>query len=318
MNRPLVTVLMPARNTARYIGEAIASVLKQSFTDFELLIINDGSTDNTVEIIAGFNDPRIRVFYQPPAGIAAALNKGLQLAKGELVARFDSDDICFPQRLEKQAAFLKSNPGYVLTGSDAEYITETGEHLFNFKCTGHTHEEIMQQLEVYCPFIHSSVMYRRMPVVSAGGYSPHAHQFEDYLLWVRLQHAGKYHNIPEPLLQVRFNTQSVTIDEKWRSRKFRRTKKEIIRHGFITEPEGKILKAELMKQDHPRIKAGAYEALCGKKFLLDNYKPAMARHHLGRAIRLFPLRADNYALYMLSFCPSRLLRWLHKQSPNKI
>lgn len=318
MHKPLVTVLMPARNTGLYIREAIESVLAQSFTDFELLIINDGSTDNTAAIIAGFSDPRIRLLQQPPQGIATALNWGLATAKGELIARFDADDICFPGRLAAQVEFLQSNPEYVITGSDAVYITEEGEHLFNFHCIGHSHEEIIRQIKVYCPFIHSAVMYRKDAVILAGGYSPYAHQFEDYLLWTRLQTAGKYYNIQEPLLKVRFNSQSVTIDEKWRSRRFRQLKREIIRSGDIAEKQGEVLKAELQRQDHPKLKAGAYEALCGKKFLLDSHQPVKARQHLRKAINLFPFRADNYALYMLSFFPSGIIRWLHHQSPNKI
>ncbi len=315
MTNVKVTVLMPAYNAVKYIGEAIQSVLSQTFTDFELLIINNGSTDDTANEIRQFNDPRIRMIEEQQAGIGFALNKGLREAKGEYIARFDADDICSEDRLEKQVIFLQNNTGYILCGSDAEYIAENGEHLFYFRCIGHTHEEIMQQLYVYCPFIHSSVMYRKDAVVKAGRYSTDAHNFEDYLLWVRLVKYGKYCNLPERLLKVRFNPSSVTIDEKWRGLRFRRLKRKIIHQGYVTPAEGEKLLSIIREQDNKKIKEGAYYALCGKKFLVNNHQPVKARSHLARAIRIHPLRADNYAFFMLSYLPKPFINWLHSKSP---
>src|SRR5664279_4302143 len=151
---PKVTVLMPVYNAADYIGEAIDSVLQQTFTDFELLIINDGSTDSTTQVIRSFNDARIILIDHPVNhGIAAALNTGLSKAKANYIARFDADDICFPGRLQEQTNFLDNHPDYVLTGSDAEYISENGGHLFYFKCFGYTNEQIIHKIYTYCPFI---------------------------------------------------------------------------------------------------------------------------------------------------------------------
>lgn len=308
---------MPAFNAAKYIAEAIRSLLEQTFTDFELLIVDDGSTDDTVFTINQFSDSRIRVLKQSKQGIGIALNKGLQEAKGNYVARFDADDICFPERLQKQVSFLDENIDYILTGCDAEYIDEKGEHLFNFHCSGHTHEEIMHQLYVHCPFIHSGVMYRKEAVMKAGGYSPDAHNFEDYLLWVQLTKYGWYCNLPEQLIKVRFNPNSATIDEKWRGRHFRNLKKNIIRRGYVTKEEGRELQAIIKRQDAQKIKKGAYYALCGKKFLVNNYQPKKARTHLAKAISSYPFRFDNYALYMLSYFPRPLITWLHRKKRIK-
>ncbi len=314
MNEVKVTVLMPARNAEKYIAEAIRSVLEQTFTDYEILIINDGSTDGTANIVKQFNDARIRLIKQSGQGIAIALNKGIQEAKGSYIARFDADDICFPERLQKQVKFLDDNPDYVLAGGDAEYIAESGEHLFDFRCTGHSHEEIMNQLYVYCPFIHSGVMYRKEAVIKAGGYSPDAHNIEDYLLWVQLVKYGRYANLPEQLIKVRFNPGSATIDEKWRGRHFRKLKRDIIHRGAVTKEEGEKLLAIIKSQDGQKFKEGAYYALCGKKFLLNNHQPARARNHLIKAIRSYPLRFDNYALYILSYFPKALINWLHRKN----
>jgi glycosyltransferase involved in cell wall biosynthesis len=315
---PKITVLMPAYNAGKYIAEAIRSVLGQSYADFELLIVDDGSSDNTLEVILGFSDPRIRLLTQVNKGVAAALNTGLEAAKGIYIARFDADDICLPERLGRQALFLDGHPAYVVTGSDAEYIAADGQHLFDFRCPGHSHQEILKNLYRVCPFIHSGVMYRKLPVLEAGGYSPLAHNFEDYFLWVRLVRWGKYSNLPESLIKVRINPDSVTIDEKWRGRHFRRLKKEIIQRGMITEKEGAELLAIIRRQETRPVKEGAYHALCGKKFLADNYHPARARWHVSRAIHANPLRWDNYAILVVSFLPEKLIKWLYRKIPGNI
>jgi glycosyltransferase involved in cell wall biosynthesis len=317
-NFPKVTVLMPAYNAGKYIAEAIESVLQQTFSNFILLIVDDGSTDDTLEIVNAFSDTRIDLIHQPHKGIAAALNKGLSKANSKYIARFDADDICFSERLMKQVMFLDDHPDYVIVGSAAEYISENGDHLFDFKSIGHTHEQIIQKINSYCPFIHSSVMYRKEAVIKAGGYSIHAHNFEDYLLWIQVLKFGKFYNLPEQLIRVRFNPASVTIDERWRGRFFRKLKREVISKGTITEKEGSHLLSILKRQDFQNIKEGAYYALCGKKILLDNHQPKKARPLFSKAIMRYPYRLDSYALYLLSFFPDSFITWLYQKKTNKI
>ena len=309
---------MPAFNAGKYIGDAIVSVLEQTFADFELVIVNDGSTDKTVEVIHSFIDKRIVLINQTHGGVSKALNTGLAAAKGEYIARFDADDISYPDRLQKQLVFLEMNPAYVIVGSDAEYILENGEYLFDFSCIGHNHEDLIGKLYFYCPFIHSSVMYRKESVRKAGGYSVFAHNFEDYLLWIQLARQGKLYNLPETLIRIRFNPASVTIDEKWRGRRFRELKRTIIIRGEITEKEGDELLAIIQRQNIQRIKEGSYYALCAKKFLTDNYQPVKARTFALKAIKASPGRFDNYALLLAAYLPEKILLWLHHQSPNKL
>jgi glycosyltransferase involved in cell wall biosynthesis len=307
---PKVTVLMPAYNAEKYIGEAIRSVLAQTFRDFELLIVDDGSRDGTQDVVRSFDDPRIRLLCRKRAGISAALNAGLETARGQYIARFDADDICMPARLMRQVLFLDGHPAYVVAGSDAEYVSEEGAHLFTFSCAGHTNREIFDNLYKNCPFIHSSVMFRKAAVIEAGGYSLHAHNFEDYLLWVQLLRSGKCMNLPEVLLKVRINPDSVTIDERWRGRRFRRLKRGIIRRGNITEQEGMQLASIIQRQETRHIKEGAYHAICGKKLLADNYNPSKARWHVSRAIHANPFRLDNYAMMAASYLPAGWIKWL--------
>src|SRR5687768_3609783 len=111
-----VTVLMPVYKGERHIAEAIDSVLAQTFRDFELLIVNDGSTDGTAAIVKAYNDQRIVLLSRPNGGVSAALNTGLEQARGEYIARFDADDVCYPHRLQVQYDFLRSHPDYVMVG----------------------------------------------------------------------------------------------------------------------------------------------------------------------------------------------------------
>jgi glycosyltransferase involved in cell wall biosynthesis len=318
MDNIKVTVLMPVYNSEKYIWQAIHSVINQTFSAFELLIVNDGSTDKTADIIRSFHDRRIVVVNQPNSGVAKALNKGLMHAKGEYIARFDADDICFPDRLAEQVKFLDQHPQHLVVGTDAEYILENGDHLLNFSCLGHTNDKIRQRLYFYCPFIHSGVMYRKEAVIDAGGYSIHAHSFEDYLLWIRLAKVGQLANIPMPLIKVRYNPASVTIDEKWRGVYFRKLKRSVIRRGYITHEEGDKLLSIIKRQEIKKYKEGSYYALCGKKFLTDNYQPARAREQVTKAIKAYPFRLDNYALLIASFFPEKLIQWLHQRSPNRL
>lgn len=316
---PQITVLMPAYNAEKYICEAIMSVLRQTYRNFELLIVNDGSTDRTQMIVEAFRDDRIILINKEKnEGVAAALNTGLIHARAGYIARFDADDICVPERLEKQLRFLQQNPEHILVGSDVDYILDNGEFLFSFKCIAHTHEDIMQKLYFYTPFAHPAVMFKKEAVMNVGGYQENAHNFEDYLLWINLAKSGRMQNLPEPLIKYRLNPFSITIDEKWRGKRFRELKRAAVNRGFITAHEADEILGIIKNQDISKIKHGAYNALCGKKFLANNYQPQKARKHIIKAIQINPLRFDSYLLYLASYLPERMLLWLHGQSPNRL
>lgn len=312
MTTPLVTVLMPAYNAAAYIAEAIGSVLTQTFTDFELLIINDGSTDDTEKIIRSFNDPRIRLINQDNQGVSQTLNNGIGLSLGTYIARFDADDICHPLRLQQQVVFLNQHPGYVLVGSDAEYIDRQGEFVFEFRYRAYTNEEIQALPSHICPFSHPTVMYRKEAVIAAGMYDINAHNFEDHLLWRKMIGVGKVHNISEKLVKYRFNPESVTIDEKWRGKRFNQIKNRALERGAISEAEGEELLQIIRSQDTAKIKKGAYYSLLSKKFLFNNYQPGKARNHIRQLIRTCPLKLQGYLLLGLSFFPGSFLKSIYK------
>jgi len=204
MTVPAVSVLLPVYNGAADVEKAIQSVLAQSFADFELIIINDGSKDGSAEVLEGIRDSRIRLYHQDNVGLAATLNRGIGLAQGRYIARQDQDDLSKPQRFERQLAYLESNPRCVLLGTWAEIWV--GDEPSG-RCHEHPadHATLCFDLLFNNPFVHSSVMMRRAALEELGGYStdPARQPPEDYELWSRLARFGEVANLPEPLLVYR-------------------------------------------------------------------------------------------------------------------
>lgn len=203
---PLVSVLMPAYNAARYVGEAIDSVLSQTLSDFELLAIDDGSTDDTPRILREYaaRDPRVRVLTLPNGGIGAALNAGLAQSRGAFIARMDSDDVCLPERFKKQVDFLQAHPECVLVGSRVLLIDPEGEPLYEMESVVLTHEQIDRVLlEARWSIVHPSIMMRREALERVGGYNNDLVPVEDHDLFLRLAEIGRLANLPDVLLKYR-------------------------------------------------------------------------------------------------------------------
>jgi glycosyltransferase involved in cell wall biosynthesis len=203
---PLVSVVMPAYNARRYVAEAVESVLAQTFADFEFLIVDDGSTDDTAAILQKFAalDHRIEVITQPNSGVGAALNAGLALARGRYIARMDSDDICLPLRFEKQVEYLERTLDCVLVGSRVMIIDSDGTSLFEMDSVQLTHEKIDELLmRARWSIVHPSIMMRTDIVRRLGGYNNDLVPVEDHDLFLRLAEVGKLANLPDVLLKYR-------------------------------------------------------------------------------------------------------------------
>ncbi|GAC1447899.1 MAG: hypothetical protein NVSMB7_08970 [Chitinophagaceae bacterium] len=310
MNNIKITVLMPCYNAADYIEDAVRSVLAQTFRDFELLVINDGSADNTVSLIQSFNDDRIVLIEQEQLGIAAALNNGLKHARADYIARFDADDICFADRLEKQYNFMLANPDYIIVGSAADYIDHTGNYVFTHYPRAKTNHEIQALPYSTCPFIHASVLYKK-DTIAGIGYNVHAHSFEDHLLWQQLKSKGKMHNMNEQLLRVRLNPGSFTMDERKRPVAFHRIKTQALQTGQVNRDAGDRLLLLIRKQNNTGTKLGAYYSLLAKKFLWNNYNPSKARQHMKKAITLNDFDIKDYLLLFVSYLPKNIITNLY-------
>jgi glycosyltransferase involved in cell wall biosynthesis len=308
-----ISVLLPVYNAEKYIAEAVRSVLNQTFQGFELIIINDGSTDNTIDLIRSFDDRRIITVEQANAGIAAALNKGIELARGEYIARFDADDICYPHRLEQQYNFLSQNPDYVLIGSHVDYMDKDGRYLFYNEDMSHTDEEIRETIHSKCPFIHSTVCYKTSVIRELGGYDPRAHSFEDYFLWIKFIEKGKVINLDKPLISVRLNPQSISVDEKLRGNRFIKLRKQILFESkTITNRQEQELLKILERQNSPAFKEYSYHILVAKKYLWNTYHPSQARKHLWKALTYVPFSTVAYGLLVLSCTPKPFVTKIYK------
>lgn len=207
---PKVSVLMPAYNAEPYIAEAIGSILDQTFTDFELIIVDDGSTDSTPGIVAAFSDPRIRCERnEKNLGIVGALNRALALARGAYIARMDADDVSDPERLSKQVAYMDEHPECIVCGARMR--------LFGAK-RGETRQpsadpQIRAAMFFSNPFAHPTVMIRASVLGQAGlKYREGYEGIEDFRLWADLLKAdgGVFFNFPEPLLKYRVHAGQIT------------------------------------------------------------------------------------------------------------
>ncbi len=194
-----ISVLMPVYNMAAYIEEAICSILTQTYSDFELLIIDDGSTDGTLDIIRKFDDTRIKVIaHSVNHGLIASLNQGIDCCTGEYIARMDGDDIALPHRFQRQVEFMDTHPDYGVCGSQVYLL---GKDSVSTKPI--THEEILCWQLFHCTIMHPTIMIRRSVLVNHGiRYLDYPHA-EDYELWNRLGAVTKLMNLPEVLLMYR-------------------------------------------------------------------------------------------------------------------
>ena len=204
MTAPQVSVVLSVRNGAGDLPRAVASILQQTFTEFELIAIDNGSTDGTGEILDSLSDPRVRVVHQKNMGLAGALNRGIGLARGQYIARQDHDDLALPSRLARQVAFMQASPRCALLGTRAEI--RTGDRP-GFRFHDHPTDDAALRFELLFdnPFVHSSVMLRKSAVEAAGGYStdPTRQPPEDYELWSRLARQWEVANLPERLTVYR-------------------------------------------------------------------------------------------------------------------
>jgi glycosyltransferase involved in cell wall biosynthesis len=208
---PHASVLLPVYNGERYLKAAIDSVLAQTFRDFELLLLDDGSTDCSVALMESYvrSDPRCRLYSWPNRGIVATLNTGLELATSEIIIRMDADDVSAPTRFEKQINFLNEHPECVVVASRVVWIDPEGMPL---RSAGDllTHEEIdAENMRGGQVLHHPAVAMRKDALIKSGGYRDGFKHAEDLDLFLRLAEAGRLENLPESLLFYRQHLNSI-------------------------------------------------------------------------------------------------------------
>jgi glycosyltransferase involved in cell wall biosynthesis len=209
---PFVSVLMPCYNAERFLQDAINSIINQTFTDFELLIIDDCSCDGSLEIINRFcaADQRIVLIQNSTnSGVVEALNRGIKLTKGQFIARMDADDISHPQRLEKQIDYMIRHPECIVCGTNIRLINETGKRI-GMRSYFTENRKIKHNILLKSPFAHPSVMIRKQVLIENNlSYSQKYGSAEDYYLWMRLFDLGLFANLDEFLFDYRITSTSI-------------------------------------------------------------------------------------------------------------
>lgn len=201
---PTVSVVLCTFNDERYIRQSVESILNQSFSDFEFIIWDDGSTDGTSEIVKSYNDERIRYFYHENTGLGAALNLACQQARGKYIARMDGDDVSFSHRLKSEVGYLESHPETVLVSSSVFYIDEN-DNVIGRSYPWTWNRNIKRKLNI----VHPAAMFHRDAYNKTCGYLD-IKSAQDRILWSKLSAYGTFAIIKEPLIQYRWIQSSLS------------------------------------------------------------------------------------------------------------
>jgi glycosyltransferase involved in cell wall biosynthesis len=285
---------MPVYNAQRYVGAAVESILSQSFADFEFLIIDDGSTDNSRKILETYaaRDARIRLISRPNMGLVRTLNEMIDLARGELLARMDADDISLPGRFAAQIDYLGAHPEVVCVGTAVQVIDPAGRPIFGGH-PGMDHEALVERaLDGCCPLSHPSVMMRRSAVLDVGAYRAEFMLAEDLDLWLRLAEVGRLANLDQVLVKYRMHPSSVS--EKNQALQRERTQEALLdacaRRGISSR---EVVWTTWRPSDR-RSRAGYFDQLGWLAF--NRGDRATAVEYAARALFLSPLRRPSWKL----------------------
>ncbi|MEA2327720.1 MAG: hypothetical protein QOE68_2679 [Thermoanaerobaculia bacterium] len=305
LHAPRVSVLLPVWNGEAFLGEAMESMLRQTFSSFELIVIDDGSTDRTAAIAERFAslDSRVRVLRRAHEGFSPALNAGLAAARGEYVARMDADDISLPQRLEKQVAYLDAHPACVVLGTWIEVVEQAGRHV-GLKTFVTTHDEIFAALlRFISPLAHPTIVARRDVLRGAGGYDARRYPSEDLDLWFRLAESGELANLGEALLQHRRHKAAIGVFEREAMKSMALTICNEARTKRGWRPKRGTLTLAGRNAD------ARYHFECARTALIAGPR-VTAMRHAAATIAAEPDRLYGYAAAFACAVPKPLLRFL--------
>jgi glycosyltransferase involved in cell wall biosynthesis len=292
---PTISVILPVYNAERYLRDAVASVLAQTFDDFELLAFDDGSTDRSLKILRGFEakDGRVRALSRENRGLVQTLNELIGLARGRYLARMDADDVCRPQRFEKQIAYLESHTECVAVGTGFLLIDPNGRPIRE-----HSYELIHDEIdkihlsgEGFSRLCHPSTIMRKDAVLQIGLYREEFRLAEDLDLFLRLAEIGKLANIPDIMLEYRHHLGSVCYKyaDEQRNVGQRAVEMARMRRGIVIHPE-----------IHRSPANNASTADTHRKWAwwaLSAGNVATARQHAIMALAKEPFNKENFRLF---------------------
>jgi glycosyltransferase involved in cell wall biosynthesis len=262
-----ISVIMPVKDGEKYLSEAVDSILAQTNTNYEFIIIDDGSTDATPSILNGYIDPRIvRIKNKQNVGIPTSLNEGIALAKGEYIARMDADDISLPERFEKQAAYLDHHLQIGVVGSSIKTINEQG-HIIGSSSFSNDPELMEWVLLFGSPMAHPSVMMRTALVKKAGGYSTKYILSADYDFWGRLSKHTKLANLSETLLYYRVHAESISIKNRTEQNNISREIQRLLLEEYVCAEDAEFLMDALRSDGYAVSRAIQFARLMNVLYL---------------------------------------------------
>jgi len=308
MRSPKVSVIMSVYNGENFLEEAVRSILNQTFSDYEFIIINDGSTDRTPQILASFDDPRLVIVNQDNRGLTISLNRGIRLAQGEYIARMDADDISEPERLERQAEVLDHEPDVAVVACWYKVIDEKGEVLAHRRLPDDSKQlaKLLPHKNMLC---HGSVLMRKKATEIVGLYNENLRYAQDYELWLRMLHKGfVFSVVPEFLYRHRISPDSVA--KLYLQRRYA---------ALIRKAEGKGLRdlasLDVGKYSLNRLtekrKLSLYHYAIGT-LKLENGQTKAAQRELLEGIRIDPTNLRPWYRIGLSLLP----KWLRSLISN--
>jgi glycosyltransferase involved in cell wall biosynthesis len=295
---------MAVYNGARYLRPAIDSILDQTFANFDFIIVNDGSTDQTAEILHSYYDKRIRIISQENQGPGAAANHAIIMSSAEYIARLDSDDLAAPERLAKQVEFMDQNPDFVIVGGFMEIITEDNHSIYVQQLPTSSNE-IKQSIRAGgCPFVHSSVMFRRQSAFECGLYNEDLRYYHDPDLYRRLVATGQMANLPVCLGKYRIAPGAITNQPRRALNK----RDEILHkaeRGDMTEEERHFLKNVILHKNIA-IDKSIYALRVGKTYLMHTDDVRYARPYLWQSVKSWTFNWPAWYNLVLAYLPLRV------------
>jgi glycosyltransferase involved in cell wall biosynthesis len=319
-----VSVVMSVYNDEQFVGQAIKSILDQTFSDFEFIIIDDGSTDHTAREIKKFADPRIRFFQRPNHGLTKSLNFAISVASGKYIARQDSDDYSLPTRMKQQVDFLKTHSEVGLLSCNATLIDENGQVLSvtSYPTDHATLRSMLEDDEARAnPIMHGSVMFPKDLASSLGGYRKEFRQSQDLDLWLRMSEVLEIATLSDPLYVWRLRRQSVNV-RGWQSqRDFGHLARLCARHRRTGQPEPELSLASVRKKSASKINwllrgtdtQTEYDFMIAL-LLFNQDSMRKARTYLRRIIQKKPSHFYAWFVLVLTFLPKKLRDFSHSKS----
>ena len=299
LNNPKINVIMSVYNGEKYLGEAIESILNQSFTDYEFIIVNDGSTDNSLKIIQSYHDKRVCLINnETNIGLTKSLNKAIEQARGEYIARQDADDISLPNRLEEQMRYLIQYPETALLGTSIYIINEGGKVLGKKIASTNPRDSLLKSNQ----FNHGSTMFKSKVVRELGGYNELLLYCQDYDLWLRMAKHHEVKNLKQVLYKLRSHNENVQFKKRDKAALYHLLAQRLARNDLEAELL-KVIKDSGIESLRPHLNKDE-KVILGKAVAymhLQHDEVKLAREEYWKVLKLKPISCKNWANLILSY-----------------